>query len=306
MCIRDRTLGECLKEARSRSTPSSAEAWIGVTVDSGDSVADTAAQNAVIGEKQFRKFERNLYDQFGLSCLLIPDTKSSAIGIGGKAKCLGLVLAPVGIARTSGTITWTVVDDDRIPPLTPVNLLHVLGAIVNLPDKKIDYKSIGRSQPLNLLPSGHVSHSIVEFPEEGWTCPPNISEKHKVSDSSFRHKKFSPVKFDGSNNIGRSTGMHGFVGFSYRSSADFECCAPKAKEEDTTTNATYATFDTTDRRTTCADHAQNRQRLATTHTSRRSSMAARQLAKRFVYLAACFLTGVTLSLIHISEPTSPY
>ena len=113
---------------------------IGITVEAGHSLADTAAQNGVVGLPEFRKLEKVLWNQFGLKCVLLPSNKTSAVGIGGKAKTLGRVATPVGIAGTNGVMEWTVVDDNKIPPLTPVNLLHTLGTVVNLPDSVIEFR----------------------------------------------------------------------------------------------------------------------------------------------------------------------
>eukprot|EP00974_Lingulodinium_polyedra_P094208 9128954-Lingulodinium_polyedra.AAC.1 len=66
------------------------------------------------------------------------------MGIGGRAKGLAKVAVPTGIAGVSGVIEWMVVGDSSVPPLAPVNLLHGLGSIVNLPDLKLEFRKIGK------------------------------------------------------------------------------------------------------------------------------------------------------------------
>ena len=105
--------------------------WIGLQIAPGESLAATAAQNGVIGTGTFRALEKQLVTK-GLKCKRVSG-KASAVGIGGKAEIIGKVIVPTGMAGINGVIEWTVVNTPGVPPLTPVNLLHAVGAVVNLP-----------------------------------------------------------------------------------------------------------------------------------------------------------------------------
>eukprot|EP00974_Lingulodinium_polyedra_P020439 1978105-Lingulodinium_polyedra.AAC.1 len=83
------------------------------------------------------------------------------MGVGGKAQGLAEVTVPAGKAGISGVIEWTVVEDDNCPPLTPVNLLHSMGAVVNLPDLKMEFRKIGKETKLEKMPTGRVAHSLL-------------------------------------------------------------------------------------------------------------------------------------------------
>eukprot|EP00969_Alexandrium_andersonii_P038494 1686967-Alexandrium_andersonii.AAC.1 len=57
--------------------------WNGLQVDAGMSLADTAAQNGVVGLRSFRQLEAKLHE-LGLKPV-VADHKASAVGVGGKA-----------------------------------------------------------------------------------------------------------------------------------------------------------------------------------------------------------------------------
>ena len=144
----------------------SQEPWSGLEVTPSESLADTAAQNGVVGIKAFREHEKLLYDQHGLRPT-VSSTPGTAVGVGGRAKVLGRVRVPCGIGGVNGLVEWTIIDNPAVPPLTPVNLLRALGTGVNLPDSTMELRRLNKSTALKRLPTGHVSHSLTEFAAEG-------------------------------------------------------------------------------------------------------------------------------------------
>ena len=167
----------------------STEEFLNVTP--GCSLVDTAAQSATVGAKAFRKHEELLWTKYGLRCKLKMEP-TRATGVGGKAQVLSKVTIPVGMGQTNGTLDYTVIGNDSVPPLTPVNTLHNLGAVVDLPEGKMTYKRIGKEQCLTQLPSGHVEHSIVDFAPGGWKLP------NGLKDESFyvpKGQAYTPLKF---------------------------------------------------------------------------------------------------------------
>ena len=79
---------------------------MGIEVDPGESLADTAAQSGVIDIRPFRKAEDSLFHKFGLRPRVI-DGDTKAVGIGGKAKVLGKVEMPSGMGGVSGIVKYT-------------------------------------------------------------------------------------------------------------------------------------------------------------------------------------------------------
>ena len=77
----------------------------GIEVDSGESLADTAAQSGVIDIRPFRKAEEALFHKFGLKPRVIPGD-NQAVGIGGIAKGVGKV--EMGMGGVNGTVKYTV------------------------------------------------------------------------------------------------------------------------------------------------------------------------------------------------------
>ena len=160
----------------------------------GTSLADTAAQRGVIGTKAFRALEKLLFQEFGLRPRLLSFTLPAA-GIGGTGQALGTVEWPLGLPGNNGLIQMTVLDNERVPPLTPVGLFTELKTVIDLGSRKLTYGN-KQSQELETLPSGHIAHSIVDF-TKAWTHPDAETDKR------FRYKKgeeFSPLSLRANGN----------------------------------------------------------------------------------------------------------
>ena len=68
----------------------------------------------------------------------------------------------VGLPGINGLIQMTILNSEKVPPLTPVGLFSDLTTLIDLGRNTLTYKN-KKSQKLTVLPSGHVSHSIVNF-----------------------------------------------------------------------------------------------------------------------------------------------
>ena len=106
-------------QARERE-PVDDETWAGLQVAPGKSLADTAAQNGVTGLPAFRALENVLFEKHKLKPIIV-NKPSNAFGIGGKARVLGRVAVPSGIAGVNGIMALTVIDNSGLPTLTQVN-----------------------------------------------------------------------------------------------------------------------------------------------------------------------------------------
>jgi hypothetical protein len=142
--------------------------FVGITLTPGMSIADTPAQNGVMGLKAFLAHEKILFHQFGLKVVrALSDV--NPVGIGGSTKVLGRFCSPVGIGNINGMILYTVVDDRKVPPLTPISTLHLMGAVIDIPGNEIHFtKCGGASTKMSTIASGHRQHSLLEFGSNGW------------------------------------------------------------------------------------------------------------------------------------------
>ena len=164
--------------------------FAGITLSPGDSLADTAAQKGVSGLNSFRQLEQALF-KHGVKCVRL-EKEGAAMGIGGPASVLGLVHAPVAIAGVNCVLELTIVDHPA-PTLTPISLLRALGAVVDVPDEQMILKHRGSVKTrLTTQPSGHVSHSLLEFPQGGWRSDDRVQhDRHTVAP----HEQFEPIDF---------------------------------------------------------------------------------------------------------------
>ncbi len=141
----------------------------------------------MIGTKAFRALEKLLFQRFGLRPRLLNFTLPAA-GIGGTGEALGTVEWPLGLPGNNGLIQMTVLDNERVPPLTPVGLFSELKTVIDLGSKTLTYGN-KQSQELETLPSGHIAHTIVDF-TKAWTHP------DRELDKQFRYAKgeeFTPM-----------------------------------------------------------------------------------------------------------------
>ena len=125
--------------------------FTGLEVDSGESLADTAAQKA----------EEALFHQFGLKPRVI-NNNNQVVCIGGKASVLGKVEMPSGTGGVNGVVRYTVVIRPGVPPLTLVSILKQVGTLIDLNN------DIETTTSLRVLSSRHVAHKLIEFVPDCW------------------------------------------------------------------------------------------------------------------------------------------
>ena len=95
--------------------------WTLVTLDPGEVLWDTCAQEGLVGKQQLDKWCK-LLAEHGLQVEWSQEKPESACGIGGTTKPIGVVYVPVGLAGCNGIIRFTVVEQD-VPPLLPVGIM---------------------------------------------------------------------------------------------------------------------------------------------------------------------------------------
>ena len=118
--------------------------WTFVTLDPGEVLWDTGAQEGLVGKQQLDKWCK-LLPEHGLHVEWSQEKPESASGIGGVTQPIGVVYVPVGLAGCNGVIRFTVVEQD-VPPQLPVGITRTLQASLDLTDDgdKSDLPSIWR------------------------------------------------------------------------------------------------------------------------------------------------------------------
>ena len=126
-----------------------ASVFIGISLDPGMSLADTAAQHGVMGKSAFLAHEAVLWNKHRLRPIKAKN-EIHPVGIGGASTVLTRCALPVGIGKVNGLVMFTVLDDDNIPALndnvpalTPISTLKVMGAIIDLPGQIMHFANCG-------------------------------------------------------------------------------------------------------------------------------------------------------------------
>ena len=106
--------------------------WTFVTLDPGEVLWDTGAQEGLVGKQQLDKWCK-LLAEHGLQVEWSQEKPESTSGIGGVTQPIGVVNVPDGLAVCNGIIRFTVVEQD-VPPLLPVGITRTLQASLDLTD----------------------------------------------------------------------------------------------------------------------------------------------------------------------------
>ena len=167
------------KSARVTVDKPSSTSFHGIVTKSFEVVVDTAAEGGLIGSVALERLQNEL-KQFGLCCRWTPKT-SSAKGVGGQAKVVGVILIPVGLGGINGVLEATVVEGD-IPLLLPIRLLKFLGAIINIPENHIFFAKHAVKVLMKELHTGHMVINITEFAQEGFQTPQELGKEY-----DFKH-----------------------------------------------------------------------------------------------------------------------
>ena len=145
--------------------------WTFVTLDPGEVLWDTGAQEGLVGKQQLDKWCK-LLAEHGLQVEWSQEKPESASGIGGVTQPIGVVYVPVGLAGCNGIIRFTVVEQD-VPPLLPVGIMRTLQASPDLTDDgdKVIFRQFGGESSLHTLQSGHTVIGADQFDSDGWQLP---------------------------------------------------------------------------------------------------------------------------------------
>lgn len=143
----------------------SAEGFCGITTKSEHGVVDTAAEGGLIGSRVLERLSVKL-EQFGLTCKKL-QKRSSAKGVGGQAKVVGVVLIPIGIGGLNGVLEATVVEGE-VPLLLPVRMLRSLKVLIDFSNLSFTIPDMSIVIPMHELASGHVTIEIMEFAAGGF------------------------------------------------------------------------------------------------------------------------------------------
>ena len=145
--------------------------WTFVTLDPGEVLWDTGAQEGLVGKQQLDKWCKLLVKQ-GLQVEWGQEKPESATGIGGVTQPIGVENVPVGLAGCNGIIRFTVVEQD-VPPLLPVGIMRTLQASLDLNDDgdKVIFRQFGGESSLRTLQSGDTVIRADQFDPDGWQLP---------------------------------------------------------------------------------------------------------------------------------------
>lgn len=157
----DSASSSAYKERRSRGKETGG--FCGIVTKPSQGIVDTAAEGGLIGEVALKRHDSELR-RFGLKCKWIPKV-SSAKGVGGSAKVVGVTLIPVGIGGINGILEATVVEGE-VPLLLPIGMLKTLGAVIDLQNDVMRLRNHNITVDLETMSSGHVAVDVTSF-EDG-------------------------------------------------------------------------------------------------------------------------------------------
>ena len=148
------------------------------TLDPGEVLWDTGAQEGLVGKQQRCK----LLAEHGLQVEWSQEKPESASGIGGVTQPIGVVCVPVGLAGCNGIIRFTVVEQDV--QLLPVVKMRTLQASLDWTDDgdKVIFRQFGGEYSLRTLPSGHTVIRADQFDPDGRQLP-GITELRQNNDN---------------------------------------------------------------------------------------------------------------------------
>ena len=130
-------------------------------------MVDPGAQDGCTGEQAYREWKEVLAT-YGLKPRELPLPQHSQCGgVGGSTELLGLADMPAGLASTAGIIRISVLKDvpnHAAPTLLPVNLMDGLKCNIDFDERLLGVKAFGTSTPMEKMPSGHFSVSLLDFP----------------------------------------------------------------------------------------------------------------------------------------------
>ena len=161
------------------------EQLVGLTVEPGTMVIDPGAQIPLVGLPQLQTLDNHLRER-GLCVKWVNRNTSQTGGVGGKAKILGEVEIPIGLAGVSGIMTMKVTDQD-IPPLIAGEFLKKLKANIDYEEDKVTWKKLGpgRVSELTVLPSHHITCRVDQSSDGNWMDPRLATTFHRLNDKQY-------------------------------------------------------------------------------------------------------------------------
>ena len=145
-------------------------------------VVDSGAQIPLIGHPQLQSLKQHLEDRCGVTVKWVSEGITYTGGVGGKAKLLGEVEIPIGLAGVPGIITMKVAEN-AIPPLIPGGFLKAMKANVDYQNNTVTWNELGpgRVSELIELPSEHVVCRVDQSDGGNWTDPRQSAVVHRIT-----------------------------------------------------------------------------------------------------------------------------
>ena len=159
-----------------------------LAIPDGWGIVDTAASQALIGEKCLDKWTAKLKGK-GFQVIRRAATGPAPVGIGGKGKLVGSALVPTRIGEADGIMEFQVMKGD-IPPLLPIQALTELGVVIDVPDQKIFLKHLGCEVAMMKLPPQHCAIELSDFREgEVLNLPAPLEQRLGVRSADFQDER---------------------------------------------------------------------------------------------------------------------
>ena len=167
--------------------------YAGVSCRPMEALVDTAAEDAVIGERAMQRLRKELQTK-GLQPLPVGSGVPfpGAGGIGGPAQVVAMLEVPVGVAQVNGVLRFTVLkdsEDSETPPLLPIKYLESVGAILDF-SQDVYRTQLGPETSMRRLPSEHRATNILEFDSAGWDLPLELRKDPKVDPFVLRSENY--------------------------------------------------------------------------------------------------------------------
>ena len=183
-----------------------AGSFCGIVTKPSQGIVDTAAEGGLIGSVALQRHEEELRS-YGLKCKWIPKV-SSAKGVGGSAKVVGVTLIPLGIGKVNGILEATVVEGE-VPLLLPVRMLKALGAVIDLQNDTMKLMSHNVTVQLETMASGHVAVDVTQFADGKFQAPHEVGSHEEFHlPPCHNSAMLAQLKSDNLNSKASSTSGH--------------------------------------------------------------------------------------------------
>jgi hypothetical protein len=154
-----------------------------LTLPAGHAIVDPGASQDLCGLKSYEKLVQALAKN-GLQPVKLDETPAPASGVGGDARPLFNALVPCVLGDKPGIIKLTVVRED-IPQLLSVGLLEHAGAVIDIAQNKIDFRSFGSSTNMTRIGSGHRTISVAAWKGGSLPIPKQLELEFQLKPGAF-------------------------------------------------------------------------------------------------------------------------